>query len=189
MRWLVPLAVLTGAKAALACSFAGQTPHQLDEAEIVADAAAPGRPDVEGVGITRGRGPRDVGCSQQVSSCDDMGVIELSVSAADDRSPADELGYRLSLASGELPAGLQLPAGAVRAERGLIVLPWSDGASDDQEAFSFELSLVAVDLAGNEGPPTQVPLRSLGGLGAALPALLPGVAFAGLWIALKRRRP
>jgi MYXO-CTERM domain-containing protein len=49
-----------------------------------------------------------------------------------------------------------------------LVFWWADGASDDQEAIDFTLSIVAVDHAGNESAPKTVRVVAEGRGGCAV---------------------
>ena len=116
--------------------------------------------------VTRGYGPfcaADGSISS--SSCGDLGVIGVSISAAWDEA-APELvedgtlqiqagvGYRLRVVSGTPPDGFWLPEAPQGAfwssGNASFSLVWGDGATDEQEPFAFELGIRAVDLAGNE---------------------------------------
>ena len=157
------------------------------------DGSPPSAPLVTVQSIQRGKGPEYQGCSQSASSCDDLGRIILQVSATDDQTEVASLGYRIELASGSLPSGLSLPATAVRpATSSGLVLGWNDGASDDQEALSFVLVIRAVDLAGNEGPPTSVAVRDAGSGGCSVggpsPLASPGALVAVLLVVVSLLR-
>lgn len=149
-----------------ACSFLIR-PHTVDEAEQKVDTRAPDPVVAEVDRIVRGRGPvrRPDGSVGPMSSCDDIGSIEVTlVHFLDDRTPGDELGYRVTLVDGTLPERFGLPEGVflprVEAERApRFVLIWIDGARDDQEPFDFTFVVTAVDLAGNESPPSA-PIRA-----------------------------
>lgn len=149
-------------RSAHACSLMANQPHALDAQAQVSDSAPPGVPTVSVESIRRGKGPESSGCSQSASSCDDVGSIDLLVSATDDQTSADSIGYRIELASGTLPSGLTLPSGAVRAIGGRLFLIWLDGNTDQQEALSFSLSIRAVDLAGNVGQPATIQISDPG---------------------------
>jgi hypothetical protein len=156
------------------CSFPAPTPHALDVAAQQVDHTPPslvGRPVVA---IQRGPSPEGCG-AQQVTSCDGIGSLSITPAAADDRASAAELGFRLRVLSGSLPAGLTLPNTDVRAPSGAIQLHWQDGIEDEHEAFSFTLELAAVDTAGNISPPVMLVVGdggstgscAIGGAGAA----------------------
>jgi hypothetical protein len=146
-----------------ACEKYANTPHVLDAQ--VNDTNPPSAPMVSLGKISRGKGPETngVGCTQTVSSCDDLGSIQLMVTATDDQTQPSQMGYMITLLGGNLPAGLLLPPTAVRARiDGSLNLGWIDGASDDQESLSFTLEVRAVDLAGNTSPATSVPIHQTG---------------------------
>ncbi|HYO98417.1 MAG TPA: hypothetical protein VER33_28130 [Polyangiaceae bacterium] len=191
---LAPLAVgallLVGARQASACSIAAHTPLTIAHPGT---GVAPGALATLTVSTKRGTGPSG-GCERTVSSCDDLGMINLSfVAPQDPDSALDAIGYRLSLVAGELPVGLALPEHPVVAfadskdpQRRHLHLVWIDGGSDKQEAIDFTVVIAAVDSNGNQGPPSDlVPIRSGGtrgcGLcGSAPPGQAPGAAFGAL---------
>src|SRR5262245_50329350 len=90
---------------ARACSLVGNEPLVTDPGEETADTTPPGAPAVE---VTVDPGPDESGCMGS-NSCDGTGTIWLEVSGTDDRTPREQLGYQVTLASGELPATLSLP--------------------------------------------------------------------------------
>jgi hypothetical protein len=150
------------ARPAHACSLMANQPHTLDPQAQASDSTPPGVPTVSVESIHRGKGPESSGCSQSASSCDDIGTVSLLVSATDDQTSAESIGYRIELASGTLPSGLTLPSDAVRAIGGRLFLIWQDGNTDQQEALSFSLSIRAVDLAGNVGQPATIQISDPG---------------------------
>jgi hypothetical protein len=153
-----------------ACKQVAPTPHTLDPAAQATDSTAPGIPTVTVTFVRRGKGPETnySSCSQSASSCDDLGSIALQLSAQDDQTPTDKLGYQIELAAGQLPSGMTLPPTPVRTMGGTIPLSWNDGASDDQESISFSLEVRAVDLAGNFGPATTVEVHDGGSGGCSV---------------------
>ena len=79
--------------------------------------------------------------------------------ATDDTTPADQIGYRVSLVAGDasgLTTGLTVPSLA-RGDVSLLLF-W-DGDDD----FDFTAQLIAIDAAGNESAPRTVPISSGGG--------------------------
>ena len=84
--------------------------------------------------------------------------VFMSVYAMDDRAQKEQLGYRLTLASGELPAGMNLPTTAVISDSGELRLRFPN----DAPAFAFELEIRAVDLNGNNGPATVIAVSDPG---------------------------
>ena len=131
-------------KLADACSFAPNETHELDPA-FSSDTTAPGAPTVSAM-VHRWEYP---------SSCFDIGLISVALAATDDAAPANRLGYKLRVASGDPPDRLGIGADA-------IAPPSLDGGSVSlffsymDYAFAFDLEVRAVDLNGNEGPPTIV---------------------------------
>ncbi len=83
--------------------------------------------------------------------------VFMSVHATDDQAQKEQLGYRLTLKNGELPAGMNLPTTAVISDRGDLRLRFPNNAP----AFAFELEVVAVDLNGNIGPATVVAISEM----------------------------
>jgi hypothetical protein len=156
------LGPLLGAAAARAgaCELAPPVAHTVDPAEQAADHAPPVMGQRVRVNITRGRG-KAAGCEGgTATSCDDIARVELTPEATDDRTPAAQLGYQIEKLTGPLPAGLVLPAGAVRAgSDGAIVLAWSEHPDGDPPLLAFVLGVRAVDAGGNASAPIQVPVR------------------------------
>jgi hypothetical protein len=153
--WLpfaVPLLALAYPDPVGACSIVGNPDHQVDQA--YADDETPPGAVTASVLVRRFDQGGGGGCGgTAVSSCYDVAFVEVMVAASDDAAPADQLGYQVRVASGQAPAGMTPPAGAIRAtEQGVLVLPFSYMES----GFSFELEVRAVDLNGNLGPPTLV---------------------------------
>jgi len=149
------LGALLHPTSARACDFAGPTAHTIDPALQATDHVPPVWPSPpRAQGVQRGRGPQQNGCGGTASSCDDIGIITITTGATDDTTAPGRVGYRLSQASGALPAGLSLPPDAVEPNPdGSLTLVWSDGATDNQDSFSFTLDIVAIDAAGNESAP------------------------------------
>jgi len=201
-RLLMPAVTLTLIlvdRSAHACEVAGLAGHTLDPGEQAVDTQLPAAPKVSNVDVKRGVGPRSSGCGgMTATSCDDIGTIHLMVSSIDDRTAAPDIGYRLSIASGSPPSGLDLPTTDVRANSSDgLVLHWIDGATDDQESVDFELRISSVDRAGNvSATDTVVRVQSKGdgGCGVAR-ASHGGPGRSLLFIALtamawaRRRRP
>jgi hypothetical protein len=152
--WLplaVPLLALACPDPVGACSIIGNPDHTVDAA--YADDETPPGAVTASVLVRRFDQGGGGGCGgTAVSSCYDVAFVEVTVAATDDAAPAEQLGYQVRVASGQAPAGMTPPAGAIRAEQGVLVLPFSYM----QSGFSFELEVSAVDLNGNLGPPTLV---------------------------------
>jgi hypothetical protein len=178
-----------------ACGFAGPTPHTIDPAMQAIDQVPPTLPPIPPPQITRGKAPEWSGCGQTASSCDDVGTVGLQVQATDDVTAPGKIGYRLTLMGGSLPEGLALP-GAIEPYANALVLIWSDGRTDDQEDIDFTLSVVAIDLAGNESAPQTVRVSDHPGFGCAVArprsgrdALACLVVAAAILAARRRRTP
>jgi len=83
----------------------------------------------------------------------------LTIFATDDMTPADHIGYRVTLVAGDasgLTLGLTVPSLA-RTNDSLLLF-W-DGDDD----FDFIAQLIAIDAAGNESAPATVHISSGGG--------------------------
>jgi hypothetical protein len=147
------------------------------------DTIAPAAPTVTVAAIRRGKGPE--GCS--ATDCDDLGSIDIALTAEDDQVSAGKVGFQVELSDGNPPSDLRLPSGPVLASGGHLYLHWNDGASDDQESISFTVSIRAVDLAGNTSPPTTVRVSDGGSGGCSLGGRRLGSSWATtivlLWVA------
>jgi hypothetical protein len=183
---------------ARACSFAAPPVHVVDPAMQATDQTAPTLSPIPAPTIARGFAPG--GCSGSASSCDDLGIIQIQTKAMDDMTPTEKIGFRITLAAGTLPAGFTLPADALDLDPGypIVALIWIDGATNDQDAIDFTLSIVAIDLAGNESAPQTVVVHDDGGSGGgggcrlssgrgSTPAAI-CVAFLALLLVARRRR-
>ena len=202
MRLLASLAAVVAIVAAAradarACSVAAPTPHVFDPSMAATDMVPPTLPPPT---VTVSRGRREVGCGGR-STCDDIGNIRIAVAATDDVTPAEHIGYRMTLEGfgppngGGLPRGLTLPTDALDPVAGEVVLVWDDIADGEAEDFSFVVRVVAVDLAGNESEPQVLPIWDGRGGDCAvgggnrwtgLPAVVAAVALA--LAAIRRRR-
>jgi len=128
--------------------------HSLNPDERRLDHRTPDAPQIGAVRVTRGRAnPPGVWVEDS-----DIGSIVIDLTApADDRTPADSMGYRIRYAGGRLPGANLIPSDDVRAlvrpdGTRYLVLYWGDGATNTQDAFQLILSIAAVDLGGNVGP-------------------------------------
>ena len=133
----------------LLCSLLGNDAHELDPAQSndhVAPGAVTASAEVVRFGGSRGQ-------------CGGIAEADLAVSATDDATPADKLGYLLELASGTPPRSFDLPSGAIRAADGELFVRYDANQSG---AFTIDLSVRARDLNGNLGPPTVVTVSEPG---------------------------
>jgi hypothetical protein len=125
------------------------------------DQTAPTLPASSAPSIARGYAAG--GCSGSSSSCADIGIVSVFPEAMDDMTPPEKIGFRITLAAGTLPAGLTLPSDVIDlAPNSALQLTWVDGATNDQEIINFTLTVVAVDLAGNESTPQTVVVQDDG---------------------------
>ena len=131
---------------ALACSFIEYDEHLIDD--TIEDEVAPSLPSLDELDINRGVGPTRSGLGSQMStSCDDLGWITLRLSAEDDLSPPENLGFVFTLDTGSLP--FTLPSEPARPFDGSITFVWIDGATDDQEPIEATVTVNTMDEAGN----------------------------------------
>jgi hypothetical protein len=142
----------------LLCSLLGNETHQLDPAQAN-DHVAPSAVTASAE-VVRFDGSDDGGCAAGGGgTCGDLAEIELAVSATDDATPADKVGYVVELASGTPPRGFALPAGAILPAEDSLLLRFS---ADDHDGFTIDLSVRAIDLNGNLGPPTVITVSEPG---------------------------
>lgn len=176
--------LLFSAGEAFACSLLG--PEVLAVAPDPSDLEAPAAPALVAIDVRRGVGPR----GGMATSCDDLGFVTITVARPDDDPDLDDaVGYHLALVDGVLPEGLTLSDDAWLGPD--LSLIWIDGATDDQEALSFTLSLTPSDAAGNLGEPLLVDVADPGSVGSVGCDALGGRGSAA-WVlgaaALLRRR-
>jgi hypothetical protein len=174
VRWvalgLVVACVVLCPVRADACSFGPLETHSLDESEKAVDSTSPTALGTSSYTVERGHGPERSGCTETASSCDGTGNITLYLGeVSDDRTPEEKLGFRVELVAGNAPSNStwpsdpNAPSATVRAHVGrTLFLHFEDGEDEDQEAIDFTLRVRAVDLAGNEGPPTEIRIRDSG---------------------------
>ena len=129
----------------------------------VTDSIPPEAPVISQPRISRGRGPVYYSKGSYSTGPDDRtGKILLIVSNRDGTPVSiDDVGYRFYLVDGELPGErsslLSRTWKAFKAKQGaaLRVFEWDDGATWEQEPFSFRMFVTAVDRAGNESAPSD----------------------------------
>lgn len=173
-----------------ACSFAPLTMHELDPDEQMVDTTPPEAPQLADIAIVR-RPVNASGCAGARSSCDGSGEVGIQLApTADDRSQPEQIGYVLEFAGGALPENLGLPEEPVRPDgSGTIWLLFSDR----DQSLDFQLSVRAVDLAGNEGAALTVDVVSSqaagcsAGSGRGQPTTW-ALLFGALCLAAGRRR-
>lgn len=149
---LLAVALLLAApRPAGACSPIRNAPFVTDPEEQAVDTTPPAAPEVALTHLGRGSVPDcDRGCGMCSNACNALGSIMITIlEAEDDRTPFEQMGFRLELLDGEWPEEMFFYDGDIRNEQGSIYLHWSDGAKDDQEAIDFTLGIRSLDLAGN----------------------------------------
>jgi hypothetical protein len=189
--------VAVHAAPARACSPLTAGPiHTLELAEQSVDIHAPEAPEIIAVEATEFH-VSDSGCDLGRPDCGSSGGIRwvrITLRAADDRTPAAEMGYRLTgspSALGYLGSGRDL-----RAMDGVISLPYSN-----EEPVSFDLEIRSVDLAGKVSVASSIahvdqPGAPVGGCSVGRRAVaarwpssvLPALALVAALVARPRRR-
>lgn len=143
-----------------ACSIPANSDHQLDPDEIGVDQEPPSKVSVVDYYYAR---PDNVD-----GYCWGMAFVTLNISpATDDRTDAGHMGYLLGGTGDSWPEGFGFGGhddlGPVRADYGLstydtLYLNWADMTDDGSQTIDFSFTISAVDLAGNQGPPSD-PIR------------------------------
>ena len=134
--------------AAEACDPVSNQPFEVDPADAEGDTTPPGAvtASVEVIELT------DDGVASE-TDCDDLDHVTLHVETAD--YAPDEVGYLVTHVEGDL---LGAPEGALQAPVGqLHFYPF---VAERKEHFRSLVSIVAVDRAGNEGPPTELDVQA-----------------------------
>ncbi|HEY0705639.1 MAG TPA: hypothetical protein VGG33_02525 [Polyangia bacterium] len=145
--------------AARACASVGISPAPSPPAVLPADEV-PRRLELVAAEVRRGRGPCQSGTGSKTgSSCDDLGLISLTVKLPD-AGQACAFAFVMQLAGGAPPSGVVIPPGllsgtcnALTPNHAGFEFLWSDGNTDQQEPFSFDLEMRAIDGKGKESPP------------------------------------
>ncbi|NVB83251.1 MAG: hypothetical protein HOV81_33070 [Kofleriaceae bacterium] len=131
-----------------ACSPLYNFDHVTDPA-YADDVTPPGAPYVALRSVTR-HGDNGGGGA----SCAGLSQIELGVAATDDRAPADQLGYQVTVLSPESPVS-GFGDRIVKPQLGTLFMRFDF----DAEPFDLDLEVRAVDLNGNVGEPTTYSAR------------------------------
>jgi hypothetical protein len=124
-------------------------------AEKKVDNQAPERVEAQLVQVLPGDGydlsGNVVGCVGDASA-----AIRI-LRAEDNRTVPENIGFRLILVDGELPnEEMYFPKEPVRTYDGFLYVMWLVGRSGPIEAVDFTIAIAAVDLAGNEGPISEL---------------------------------
>ena len=146
------LLLLGAAEPASTCIFVPQRLHRVDKALQQSDHQAPPPPVVVAVDTFRRNGMTCTRSSCVQNSCGNTGTVRIELApSADDGTPPDQLGYRLIVVRGELPASLASSVGVTLAGgHPLFLRP----GFDELPGLDVTLAAVAVDAAGNESEPT-----------------------------------
>lgn len=139
-------AVVAVPRTADACSLAGNGLWNADP-NHASDSTAPSMPEV--LDVTVSRTADSGGCV--AAGCGDRAVIQLELSATDDRAQTELMGYEVRIAGGQPPRGLD-PMREGRVQGQTFFFFFDYGAP----GFTVDLEIRAVDLNGNLGPPTIV---------------------------------
>jgi hypothetical protein len=150
MNRLVLFSVLVlSSPTAFACSFAQPIAVEFDKSLALRGEVAPPAPNVTVESISRGG---DI----PLSSCDDTGVVVLSV-------PADletrDLAYSFEVVSGSADDVIFQPVpstGLEDAGKFFFVFPWVDGTENTQEPLSLVVRVTAFRRSGLAGGSTDV---------------------------------
>lgn len=161
MRLFLALSVLFAmalvSRPAEACMPAWMEEHTLDPDEAAVDSTAPGQ--VEVVAVTVNRTSQLEGCVRMM--CFLSNVVVEFVPPEDDRTPTEQMGYRFEILSQEgVPRSLlsKFDDVTIRAfGEGRLFFDFTE--SGQRNPFRMEIAVRAVDLAGNEGPPTTFVVR------------------------------
>lgn len=146
----VLVAALLGPRVAEACFEPGFEQHTLERSQLD-DTVKPGPVSVS-MWI---EGPDGGGCespSVRPRCSQPANRLVVMVSATDDRTPPDKLGYRVGVTAGTAPFA---DPGDVRPIDGVLAFAVPEGAELD-----FELAVRAIDLNGNIGPATYTQVTS-----------------------------
>ena len=153
------LGALLGTEVAVAaeppstCLFAPLLAHRVDAALEQKDALAPGTPVVVAVDAFRRAGMTCTRASCVSNSCGDTGTVRINLApSAEDNTPPSQLGYRLEVVRGELPASMLGAIGVTLAAGQTLFLRAS---FEEMTSVDASLVAVAVDGAGNESAPTE----------------------------------
>lgn len=135
------------------CLYAPTAYHRVDAELGSMDTAAPESPVLVEVEAFRRHGMTCTLASCVANSCGNTGTVRIALApAADDRTPEEELGYRLILVSGVLPESMQELIGVdLAGGRPVFLRP----TFEEVPSLDVVLAAVAIDAAGNESAPGE----------------------------------
>jgi hypothetical protein len=135
------------------CLFAPLLAHRVDAGLEQKDALAPGTPVVVAVDAFRRAGMTCTRASCVSNSCGDTGTVRIDLApSAEDNTPPSELGYRLEVVRGALPASM---LGAINVPLAAGQTLFLRASFEEMTNVDASLVAVAVDGAGNESEPTE----------------------------------
>jgi hypothetical protein len=175
---LLVLAGLVFPGRARACDLATPALHTIDPTQVGVDQTPPQLVEPSVAELHNfDHGFTNDGCGGKCGSDHSARLINLGT---DDTTPADRIGYRVTLVAGDAP-NLTTSGGRalLGAADGSLTLYW-DGDDD----FDFTLQLIAVDAAGNESAPRPVRVSDGGGCSVGGRRVSDGFALAVVALAL-----
>lgn len=175
---LVALLAVALPRPADSCSISVPSPHQKDP-QHATDVTPPSATFVTTSRVESSDGGGCCGGARR--------WIELGLVASDDKTSADELGYKLTVVGGEPPRNFpETQTLQYGGDRMPVSVDFEDAA------FAFDLEIRAVDLNGNEGPPVVVEIAfQAESSGCSTSSELPVWAMfviGALALAIRRRR-
>ena len=135
------------------CLYAPTQYHRVEVELGSTDTSPPETPVLVEVQAFRRNGMTCTLTSCVANSCGNTGTVRIALApAADDRTPVDELGYRLVLVSGLLPESMQELIGVnLAGDRPVLLRP----TFEEVPSLDVRLAAVAIDAAGNESAPSE----------------------------------
>lgn len=123
--------------------------HSLDPAEEAVDTAAPGAPEILDVRISKS------------DQCQTDALFIKFVPPQDDRTPTESMGYRFAVRTSDgAPTQLlsMMDGKTLRARGEWLNFQYDPGSV--AASYKLDVTVRAVDLAGNEGPETAIVIDS-----------------------------
>jgi hypothetical protein len=155
---LLAIALAAGTASLVCACLASMPRHEVSDQAAQIDSIPPGRPDLELIGVSRGKGPEKLDNGNfRYMSTDDLGTVGIRVlSLTDDQTPNEQIGLRVINLNGASEIGNQMVPGYdfrpfrfKQSEYPQIYLSWIDGSEDKQEPIAEEFAVYAIDSAGN----------------------------------------